>query len=86
MCTNNSDIYKSCLKKHPINKKVKFLNCWKIEDIFELSYANILEIINNDENEQFLLLERQKGRSSCILETGNKLALKKKSQVKKLKK
>lgn len=58
------------------NKVSNFID--KLDDLFDISHANVLNMIQNEEDKKFLLLQRQKGRPGCMLGTDYKLAVKEK--------
>lgn len=37
-----------------------------LDDLFDIAHANALEIMRKDEDKQFLVLQRQKGRPGCM--------------------
>lgn len=58
----------------------------KLDDLFDISHANALNMIQNEEDRKFLLLQRQKGRPGCMLGTDYTLTIKEKKLTQKLKK
>jgi len=66
------------------NKVSDFID--KLDDLFDISHANVLNMIQNEEDKKFLLLQRQKGRPGCMLGTDYKLAVKEKKIIQKLEK
>ena len=40
----------------------------KLDDLFDILHANALDMITNEEDKQFLLMQREKGRPGCCLE------------------
>lgn len=65
------------------NKISDFID--KLDDLFDISHANVLNMIQNEEDKKFLLLQRQKGRPGCMLGADYKLAVKEKKIIQKLK-
>ncbi|KAF0749193.1 Uncharacterized protein FWK35_00015436, partial [Aphis craccivora] len=59
-------------------------NRQKLDDLFDISHANVLNMIQNEEDKKLLLLQRQKG-PGCMLGTDYKLAVKEKKIIRKLK-
>ena len=57
-----------------------------MDDLFDISHANVLNMIQNEEDKKFLLLQRQKRRPGCMLGTDYKLAVKEKKIIQKLEK
>lgn len=49
-----------------------------MDDLFDIFHANVLNMIQNEEDKKFLLLQRQKGRPGYMLGTDYKLAIKEK--------
>ena len=46
----------------------------EMDDLFDISHANALDMVTNEEDKQFLLIQREKGRPGCMLGTNKKLA------------
>ncbi|CAI6353318.1 unnamed protein product [Macrosiphum euphorbiae] len=46
----------------------------QLDNLFDLSHANALNLIKIEEDKQFLLRQREKGRPGCMLGTDMKLA------------
>lgn len=47
-----------------------------LDDLFDIAHSNAINLIKIDEDKEFLLLQRQKGRVGCILSRDVKLAKK----------
>lgn len=64
--------------KRASEKNTKNVNEFKekLNDLFDVSHSNALNMMKNEEDKNFLLIQRQKGRPGCMLGTDRNLAKK----------
>lgn len=66
--TRNSDLQK--------NKEKEFEDA--LDNLFDIAHANAMNLIKIEEDKEFLRLQREKGRTGCMLGTDKNLYLKEK--------
>lgn len=60
-------------------KEAEFVE--KLDDLFDIAHANVLEMVTNQEDIAFLQLQREKGRQGCMAGVDKILATKQKRQA-----
>lgn len=45
-------------------KEIAFVD--KLDDLFDISHSDVLQLISIDEDRQFIIMQRQKGRPGCM--------------------
>lgn len=54
-------------KRTPAQREAERKFVHELDDLFDIAHADALTIMRNEEDKQFLLLQRQKGRPGCMV-------------------